>query len=92
MFFGIAIAMLIFRKDLLPDAFFTGILVLGIMMLFYLPLVLLVPNVFENWWEIQNLSGRFILGIPLEEILWCFSWGFVAGPAYKFVHGMRFRN
>ena len=82
--------MIFLRKDLLLDAFFTGLLVTMVMLLFYLVLVLLVPNVFQTWWMLHNISGVFVGGIPLEELLWCFSWGFVAGPAYKFVHGIRF--
>lgn len=34
-----------------------------------------------TWWKLENVSGFLPLGIPLEEYLYTFAWGFVAGPA-----------
>lgn len=28
------------------------------------------PSILETWWVLENLSGFYFAGIPLEEILW----------------------
>ena len=89
--FGVVI--LIFRHDLLKYAFFSGLLMGGLMFFFYL---LFFNNVFSgiihNWWLLKNVSGILILGVPIEEPMWGFAWGFVAGPAYEFINGLRLKK
>lgn len=89
--FGIAI--LIFRHDLIKHAFYSGILVGLIMFLFYfLFFDIIFIHIIEKWWLLQNVSGLLIFGVPIEEIMFGFSWGFVAGPAYEFVTGLRLKK
>ena len=79
----------IFRHDLLADAFWSGILVGTLMLGFYIIFISLFPGIIQKWWMLENLSGILILGAPLEELMWGFGWGFFAGPAYEFVKGLR---
>jgi hypothetical protein len=91
LFFGVSV--LLFRHDLLRHAFFSGLFMGGIMFFFYL---LFFNNVFDGiiqkWWFLKNVSGILILGVPIEELIWGFSWGFVAGPAYEFISGVRLKK
>jgi hypothetical protein len=84
---------LIFRHDLLKDAFFSGILIGILMFVFYLLFFNTMFNdIIQKWWLLKNISGILILGVPIEELMWAFSWGFFAGPAYEFITGLRLKK
>ncbi|MBI4054002.1 MAG: hypothetical protein HY397_01590 [Candidatus Doudnabacteria bacterium] len=90
---AVGMFILVFRHDLIRDAFFSGLLVGGLMFVFYLFFFTpLFPNIGREWWLLQNLSGLSLNGVPIEELVWAFSWGFVAGPAYEFANGLKFKE
>lgn len=91
-FLIIGIFILIMRRDLLKEAFFSGLFVGILMFLFYFIWTRIFPSVIQEWWLLKNISGVIILGVPLEELMWGFSWGFAAGPAYTFINGLRFKK
>lgn len=79
------------REPLLKHALVTGVL-FSLLMFFILQiLIYLFPGIIEAWWKLGNLSGMFIYGVPIEEILSAFSWGFVAGPVSELVARLRFK-
>ncbi|MEK7530997.1 MAG: lycopene cyclase domain-containing protein [Patescibacteria group bacterium] len=78
------------RPDLLRGALLGGVLVAFVGLIFYLGWIGAYPGIIERWWLLENISGIFIQGIPLEELAWGFSWGFVAGPMYEFITGTRY--
>ncbi len=43
-------------------------------------------------WLLPNLSGVLVAGIPVEELLWAFGVGMVAGPFYEFFTGSYLAN
>src|SRR3989344_3622767 len=79
------------RHDLLKDAIISGLLIAAVMFIAYLIFIPMFPGIIQNWWKLNNISGVLILGVPLEELLWAATWGFVAGPLYEFLNGLRFR-
>ncbi|OGI67119.1 hypothetical protein A2823_01660 [Candidatus Nomurabacteria bacterium RIFCSPHIGHO2_01_FULL_41_91] len=89
----ISIAILIFRHDLLKDALFSGLLV-GLFMFISYTLLFntIFDGVIQKWWLLKNLSGILVSGVPIEELAWAFSWGLVAGPAYEFITGLKFKK
>lgn len=91
-FFIIGILILIIRRDLLKEALFSGLLVSMVLFLFYFIWGQIFPGVIQEWWILKNISGVIIFGTPLEELMWGFSWGFAAGPAYTFINGLRFKK
>ncbi len=91
-FIFLGVLILFFRKDLFFEAFWSGIIVGGLMFLFYMIFILIFPEVIQKWWFLDNISGLLILGAPLEELMWGFGWGFFAGPAYEFVAGIKMRK
>jgi hypothetical protein len=79
---GIQIAI---RSDLLVNAFLSGLLMMVLVFLSYVTwLTPLYPGVIDQFWS----SSLLIAGIPYQEYLWGFAWGFYAGPAYKFARGL----
>jgi len=91
-FLIIGASFLFFRHDLLKDALFSALFVGGLMFVFYLLFGFIFDGIIQEWWMLKNISGIIILGAPLEELMWGFGWGFVAGPAYEFINGLRFRK
>jgi hypothetical protein len=81
-----------FRRDLLFDSLISGALFLFITLITYAFLLALYPGITHAWWKLQNLSGILIMSIPLEELLWAFSFGMIAGPFYEFFMGLKFKK
>jgi len=88
-FIVIASIILFKRKDLIKNAIISGILVSLIMFIFYLIYLTIFPTIISNWWQLEKISGILIIGIPIEELLWGFAWGFLAGPFYEFWKGKK---
>ncbi len=82
------VGMLVIRKDLIADAILSGLSVGALMLCFYLIYTNLFDGIIQEWWMLENISGVLILDTPLEELMWGFAWGFVAGPAYEFITGV----
>jgi hypothetical protein len=53
-------------------------------------LMLLIPRVFELDWNSDKFLNIFVWGIPLEELLYAATSGFIATAFYPFVTGARF--
>ncbi|MCL4398147.1 lycopene cyclase domain-containing protein [Patescibacteria group bacterium] len=92
MFFVLALTMLWFRRDLCIDAFVSGILLTLFGFLAYRGLLTVFPELIFRWWKLENISGVLLSGIPAEELLWAFTFGLVAGPAYEFFAGLKLKN
>lgn len=91
-FVAMSAFMIYFRRDLLFDALASGLLV-GLLTLFgYLIFLALFPGIVHAWWKLSNLSGIFVMGVPIEELLWAFGLGMVAGPFYEFFMGLKFKK
>ncbi len=91
-FLVLSLIILIKRRDLLVDAVISGLLVGLFMFLSYMVLLAIFPQLIHKWWYLENISNILILGVPIEELLWAFSWGMLAGPAYEFFAGLKFRK
>jgi len=89
-FLIIGMLMIFLRRDLFVNALLSGLLVAGIMFAFYLVNgAIFGGGIVQRWWLLQNISGIIIFGAPIEELLWGFGWGFLAGPVYEFVNGLK---
>ena len=91
-FLSLALLMLYFRRDLLFDSIMSGFLVGGFMFAGYLIFLSVFPDAISSWWKLHNISGVFVHNIPIEELLWAFSWGMVGGPMYEFFAGLKLQN
>lgn len=88
--FGLAGAATIWleRKDLIGQSLFGG----GFFALIYFSSFLffnfIFPGFVSHVFHIENLSGIFISGVPLEELLYAASFGLLWTPIYEYgLHG-----
>ena len=61
------------KKKMIPSAF----LFTGLYFLYFLTLIAAYPGYVEQVWNLKAISGILILGIPLEEYMFAFSFGFM---------------
>ncbi len=79
---------MLLRKDLIKETFIGGFLFL---LLYFFVLFFVNTFIFPGWvsstWNVDNLLGILILGIPIEELLWAFTFGFLWAPLYEYLLG-----
>ena len=83
-----SLAIWIYRKDLFKHTILSGI----IFLIFYTAILLLIDNlIFMGWvkntWNIANLTGIVLFGIPMEELLFALMTGFFWYGLYNAVNG-----
>jgi hypothetical protein len=72
------------RKDLIKDSLISGLLTLIIAIIIYQILNIITPGFFNEFWLFKNVGHIFLVGIPLEEIIWFFLAGAYMGPLYEY--------
>ena len=78
-----AIAAVLCRPDLKANTLAGGVLFLAIYTVFLLGLKWSAPGYIEQVWNLEALSGVLIYGLPLEELLFGFSFGLVWTGIYE---------
>ncbi|MBI2019199.1 hypothetical protein HYS95_00840 [Candidatus Daviesbacteria bacterium] len=76
------------RPDLIKKVIYSGLLFGLFYFLFFSIFAFFIPD-FIMHWNINNLSGLIILGVPLEEIVWAFGVGALLGPIYEYLLGIK---
>lgn len=71
------------RPDLKKKMIVSAFLFLGLYFLYFLILIAMSSSYVEKVWNLKALSGILILGIPLEELLFAFSFGFIWSSIYE---------
>jgi hypothetical protein len=75
---------LVVRSDLRRKMFMSAIIFLGLYSAYFLTLVVSAPGYVQRVWDLAALSGLEILGIPLEELAFAFSFGFFWSGVYEY--------
>ena len=92
-FVAAAVPLLWLRHDLFLNSVISGVGVMGVMFISYLLIFNVASNIEELMSEGWLLYGSSldwrIAGIPLTEMVWGFSMGFLTGPIYEFVKARR---
>lgn len=78
------------RRDLLSPSLYSAGLAVVLAFFSYKIILFRYPGLIRAWWDLDNVSGLLVSGIPLEEYLWFFTAGLVLGPAYELLRGIRF--
>ncbi|MDP4007456.1 MAG: lycopene cyclase domain-containing protein, partial [bacterium] len=71
------------RPDLKKKMLASALLFLGLYFVYFLTLILMHPGYVEQVWNLSAISGILILGIPLEELLFAASFGFLWSSVYE---------
>lgn len=87
---GVTLAILAARRDLAAPALAGAALTTVVYGSLCLVLAAVIPGIFDLAWNAEQFSNVFVLGIPLEELLYAASSGFVGTVFYPYVTGARF--
>ncbi len=78
----------VFRKDLFVDAVMSGVLTVIAVLPFYYFLIYFSPGWIDMTYDL-SLSGIKFTGIPVEELVFYFLFGFCVGPSYEYWKGRK---
>jgi len=82
MFVG-GLAVLYCRPDLKVKMFASTAIFLALYFFYFFTLVAAVPGYVERVWNLKAISGILVLGIPIEELLFAFVFGFIWSGVYE---------
>jgi len=88
----IAVILLSYRKDLIKEALWGGLLLTAISLPVYWIWFAVFPGIRERYWQFDMISGSYFLGIPYEDVIWWFFVGVVISIAYDEYNGLRLRK
>jgi len=77
------------RRDLLLKAIFSGVLFAIFYGFVFFLVVRLFPELVQNFYNLENMAGIFIAGVPLEEILAGLFVGSFWSVSYEYVKSYR---
>lgn len=84
-----AVVIAFLRSDLIPTML-TGVLSFTAMYFFLFLIVLAVyPEFIQRFYNLPNLLGISVLGVPIEELLFAGTGGAIWSVAYEYVQGYR---
>lgn len=78
------------RPDLIKWSLLSGVVWLFLTIAGYTVIISIWPDFFARWWLWDNISKITILRIPIEELLWFTTLGFLAGVAHEWRQGLKF--
>lgn len=79
------------RPDLKRKMFASAFIFLGLYFLYFLTLTAMYPGYVEQVWNLGAISGILFVGIPLEELMFAFSFGFFWSSIYEHVAWRKLR-
>lgn len=80
------------RPDLKKKMLASAGIFLGIYFVYFRTLVALFPGYVERVWNLGAISGVLIFGVPLEELLFALSFGFLWSSLYEHFTWQRIKN
>lgn len=86
----LGVAICAFRPDLLVPSLGGAAITTLVYTTLCIVLAVLIPQVFELDWKTDQFLNLFVLGVPLEEIIYAAAAGFIATAFYPFVAHKRF--
>ena len=71
------------RPDLVKKMFVSAVLFCSLYAAYFSSLILLFPGIVRQVWNLPAISGILIAGIPVEELLFAFAFGFYWSTVYE---------
>jgi hypothetical protein len=87
---GVTAAILSARRDLIAPALVGAVLTTLVYGGLCLAFAAIIPGIFDLAWNTDKFSNVFVLGVPLEELLYAASTGSVGTVFYPYVTGASF--
>lgn len=84
MFIG-GIAAIFCRPDLKKKILLGGVMFLALYFVFFLFFNLTYPNIVQQVWNLFTISGILIVGVPLEELIFAFTFGMLWSSVYEHI-------
>lgn len=85
-FFG-ATVLWIERRDLIKHSLVGGAIFLILYVVSFSIFNLIFSDFIDTAYNLREISGIFLLGIPIEEWLYALSFGLLWAPLYEYAHG-----
>lgn len=80
------------RPDLKTKIWVSGGLFSIFYFVYFIPLVLFIPGFVERVWTLPALSGIIVFGIPIEEMLFAFTFGMLWSSYYEHLNWYRVKR
>lgn len=87
-----SLAAVLCRYDLKKKVFFGGLMFLLLYFIFFLFFNLIYPGIVQKIWNLQAISGILLLGVPLEELMFAFTFGMLWSSVYEHILGYKIRE
>ncbi len=71
------------RPDLKRKMVASAILFLGVYFVYFMTLIALFPGYVERVWNLKAISGVMVYGVPIEELMFAFAFGFYWSTVYE---------
>jgi len=71
------------RPDLKKKMIVSAFLFTGLYFLYFMTLIAIYPGYVEKVWNLAAISGILIFRVPLEELMFAFSFGFLWSSVYE---------
>ena len=84
-----AIAIAVLRSDLITLMLISAASFTALYFFLFLCVLFLYPDFIHRFYNIPNLLGIYIAGVPIEELLFAASGGAIWSVAYEYVQGYR---
>jgi hypothetical protein len=84
-----ALVVCFLRRDLLPLMLTSAVVFTALYFALFLELLLLYPEFIKRYYNIPHLLGIYVLGVPIEELMFAASGGAVWSVAYEYIRGYR---
>ena len=81
----------VLRSDLIPTMFIGALSFALLYFALFLVFLFLYPGFIQRYYNIPNLLGIYLLGVPLEELLFAGTGGAIWSVAYEYVQGYRLK-
>jgi Lycopene cyclase len=84
-----AVMIAFLRSDLVPLMVVSALSFTALYFFLFLGLLFLYPEFVRRFYNIPNLLGIYVLGVPIEELLFAATGGAIWSVAYEYVEGYR---
>lgn len=89
-FAACALVVAFLRSDLIPTMLIGAVVFAILYFLLFMFFLWLYPHFIERYYNLSNISGIRLLGVPIEELMFASTGGAVWSVAYEYFQGYRF--